>query len=100
MYRWRTTEEFFMKYCLWGFAIVALVMNTVVGNVQAVGYERHDASAVARSETRTTKQACPTVWDSLKQLSYVDKVPDAIDGAVSAFKDVLGQFGLNMNRKP
>lgn len=89
-----------MKYCLWGFAIVALVMNISLGGVHAVGYEGHDASAVARGEIRTTKQACLTVWDSLKQLPYVEKVPDAIDGAVSAFKDVLGQFGLNMNRNP
>jgi hypothetical protein len=89
-----------MKCCLWVLVIIALVTSIAVERAQAVGYERCNENGVSSRETGTTKRVSPSVWASLKQLPYVEKVPDAIDGAVSTLKDVLGQFGLDLNRRP
>ncbi len=81
-----------MKYCSRLLVLAALVSGVAFGNAWAVGYERQDANGV-RGASKATRQVCPTVWDSLK------KIPDAMDGVSSSIKDILRQFGLNVNGK-
>ncbi|MEW6532610.1 MAG: hypothetical protein AB1473_17400 [Thermodesulfobacteriota bacterium] len=71
--------------------LVALVIVFAAGSVTAAGYERIQ---VNDNGSKGPVKPAPSLAAALKEASFIDKVPKAIEDTLACVKDLLGQFGV------
>jgi len=79
-------------------SVVLIILLIGHINALAVGYERYPPAG--RVEMQSKAQEGCGWWATVKKGLYVEKYPGLIDDAVSAVKDLLGQFGVLDKKTP
>ena len=80
--------------------VAAVLIILLIGSVNAlaVGYE--PCPPAGRVESQAKGQDACGWWATMRKGLYVEKYPGLIDDAVSAVKDLLGQFGVLDTKTP
>jgi len=82
-------------------SILTLAFFVGVGSALAVGYERvHTADTYIAKVHSRAPLSSPGLGAEVKEASFVEKIPAALDQAAAVVKDILFQIGLGDKKTP
>lgn len=81
-------------------SILTLAFLVGVGSALAVGYERVHTADTYIAKDHTRAPLSPGLGAEVKEPSFVDKIPAALDQAAAVVKDILFQIGLGDKKAP
>jgi len=77
------------------FTLALLFVLATSHSVYAVGYERYEVNGAQVTQSQTKSDASEGLCHTLKQATFLEKVPAVLDQVAFFVRDVLGQFGFN-----
>lgn len=89
-----------MKFVFQVIAVATLAVFLMTSTVSAVGYERYYPENYRGARYGPAPKASPHLWESVKEASFIEKVPIVIEGAAMVVRDLLSQFGLTESKAP